>query len=247
MAEFVDADLRGALFVRTDLREVDVRGAMLHGARFRGVELCDVRIDGELRNVVVNGVDIAPLVEAELDRRMPERPKMRPTDADGYREAWSILERLWGETVERARALSPAALHESVDGEWSFVETLRHLSFATAAWVGRMLLGDPDPYHPLDLPWDEAPPEWDFLPRDREARPTLDEVLALRAERWAMVATVLDDLTDEQLTSKVSDTTPGWPLYEGVPFALCLDTVLNEEWHHRLYAERDLTVLTGTA
>ena len=32
-----------------------------------GVELGDVRIEGEIKNLVINGVDVAPLVEAELE------------------------------------------------------------------------------------------------------------------------------------------------------------------------------------
>jgi hypothetical protein len=83
-------------------------------------------------NVVVNGVDVAPLVDAELNRRMPGRAKMRPDDADGFREAWVILERLW-EAPSRARTLPEAALHRSIDDEWSFIQTLRHLNVASAA------------------------------------------------------------------------------------------------------------------
>ena len=93
---------------------------------------------------------------------------MRPTDPAGFREAWDIIERLWAGTVERARALAPEQLHESVDGEWSFIETLRHLVFATDAWVRRAILGDPSPWDPLDLPWDEMP-DTPGIPRDREA------------------------------------------------------------------------------
>jgi hypothetical protein len=48
----------------------------------------------------------APLVNAELDRRYADRAWMRPADRAGFREAWHILERLWGETVERTRANS---------------------------------------------------------------------------------------------------------------------------------------------
>jgi hypothetical protein len=129
----------------------------LTGVRMRGAELVDVEISGELQNVVVNGVDIAPLVEAELNRRTPERAKMRPDDSDGFREAWTILERLWKGTVSRAMALPEAALHRNVDDEWSFVQTLRHLNFASAASVARMVRGTASPWHPLDLPWDEAP------------------------------------------------------------------------------------------
>jgi len=61
----------------------------------------------------------------------PDRSKMRPADPAGFGEAWDILERLWDRTVERARRLPADLLHESVDGEWSFTETLRHLVFAT--------------------------------------------------------------------------------------------------------------------
>jgi len=44
-----------------------------------------------------------------------------------------------GQTVERARLLPPDLLHESVDGEWSFIETLRHLVFATDSWIRRVI------------------------------------------------------------------------------------------------------------
>ncbi|MFD1938492.1 MULTISPECIES: DinB family protein [Nonomuraea] len=251
-ARFERVNLRGASFTRVFLndarmRAVDFTGAqfraaLFSGSRMRGVELVDVEISGELKNVVVNGVDIAPLVDAELNRRMPERARMRPDDPDGFREAWAILERLWEGTVARARRLPEAALHRSVDDEWSFIETLRHLNFAGAAWVGRMILGNASPWHSLDLPWEEAP-EWDDIPRDREARPSLDEVLTVRRERQAMVRHVMESLTDEQLASEVTRAEPGWPQEEDFPFKECLGIVLNEEWEHRLYAERDLMSL----
>ncbi|MEH1129676.1 DinB family protein [Micromonospora sp. CPCC 206061] len=252
MTEFRQQDLTGARFERVSLRGasmrqvdftgVQIRGSLFQGSRMRGVELVNVDIYGELRNVVVNGVDIAPLVEAELDRRMPERAKMRPDDADGFREAWAVLERLWDGTVARAKTFPEAAMHRGVDDEWSFIQTLRHLNFASNAWVGRMILGNPSPWHPLDLPWDEAE-GWDGVPWDREAHPSLDEVLALRRERQAMVGQVIEALTDEQVASDVTRTEPGWPQIENFPLKDCLLIVLNEEWEHRLYAERDLTIL----
>lgn len=262
MTLFHDQDLAGARFDRVDMRGatltrvsfndanlhdvdftgVQIRRAQFNDSRMRGVELVDVEIYGELRNVVVNGVDIAPLVDAELNRRMPERAKMRPDEPDGFREAWAILERRWEDTVARARALPEATLHRSVDHEWSFIQTVRHLNFATAAWVGRLILGNASPWHELDLPWDEAP-GWDGIPWDRDARPSLDEVLAVRRERQAMVRLVVESLTDEQLAGEVTLTAPGWPQVENFPVKQCLSIVLIEEWEHRLYAERDLTAL----
>jgi len=241
-ARFEHVSLRGAHLRDVDFSEANIRGTAFHRARLRGVELVDVIISGELQNVVVNGVDIAPLVEAELNRRMPERAKMRPRDADGFRAAWSILEPLWEGTVARAQTLPEETLHRGVDDEWSFIQTLRHLSFATAAWIGRGVLGDPAPWHPLDLPWDEAP-GWEGIPWDREARPSLHEVLDLRTERQAMMRRVLDSLTDEQLAATVTRPDPGWPRLEAFPLKECLLIILNEEWEHRLYAERDLTRL----
>jgi hypothetical protein len=257
MGEFTGDDLSGSRFLRVDLTESEFRDADLSRARFRGVafhgavmsgvELRDVRIDGEIKNLVINGVDVVPLVEAELDRRDPDRARMRPTDPAGFREAWDIVERLWDGTVERARGLDPDLLHESVDGEWSFIETLRHLVYATDAWVRRAILGDPSPWDPLDLPWDEFP-DTPGTPRDREARPSLDEVLALRRDRMATVRTLVDGLTDESLAAQtVPVEGPGWPPPRSFPVNECLLTVLNEEWYHRQFAERDLAVLEKAA
>jgi DinB superfamily/Pentapeptide repeats (8 copies) len=242
MTRFHEQDLTGAHFDRVSLRDAQMKAVDLTGARMRGVELVDVEISGELQNVLVNGVDIAPLVEAELNRPTPARAKMRPDDSDGFREAWAILERLWKGTVARAMTLPEAALHRNVDDEWSFIQTLRHLNFASAAWVDRMVRGTTSPWHALDLPWDEAP-GWDGIPWDREARPSLDEVLTVRRERQAMVRNVLESLTDEQLAADVTRIEPGWPRMEDFPVKECLRIVLNEEWQHRLYAERDLDTL----
>ena len=257
MTEFIRQDLTGARFddvylTRARFHDIDLRDAHfslvdLSGTVIRGAALVNVEISGEIENLRINGVDVAPLVEAELNRRYPERAKMRPANAAGFREAWNILEPLWQQTVARARRMDPELLHERVDGEWSFIETLRHLVFATDAWVKRAILGDPSPWDPLDLPHDEMPDE-PSVPRDREARPSLDEVLALRADRMATVRRVLEDLTDAQLAGMTEPVTePGYPEPESFPVRRCLRAILNEEWEHRLYAERDLDVLQPKA
>jgi len=45
--------------------------------------LVDVDIHGEIENVMINGVDIGPLVNAELDRRYPD-PLDVPAELVGY-------------------------------------------------------------------------------------------------------------------------------------------------------------------
>ena len=257
MADFTEENLSGSRFMRVDLTDAEFRAADLSRAQFRGVdlsgvvmrgvELVDARIDGEIQNLLINGVDVGPLVYAELDRRDPDRVKMRPTDPAGFREAWDIVERRWDSTVKRARGLDPGLLHQSVDGEWSFIETLRHLVFATDAWVRRTILGDPSPWDPLDLPWDEMP-DTPGIPRDREVRPSLDESLALRRDRMATVRTLIDGLTDESLAAATEPVEgAGWPPSNSFPVRECLLIVLNEEWHHRQFAERDLDALVTDA
>lgn len=242
--EFERANMSRTRFSGVSLNGATILHSALHRVVMRGVEIVDTTIDGEIHHLVINGVDVAPLVEAELDRRHPDRPRFRPTTADGFREAWDLDEHLWAATVERARKLEPELLHASVDGEWSFIQTLRHLAFAAESWVGRGVLGDPAPWHPLSLPWDQMDPRAG-VPWDRDARPSLEEALALRHEAMALVRRVIDTLTDERLDERTAPLVgPGWP-DEGETFPVreCLLIVLNEEWHHRLYAERDLTVL----
>jgi hypothetical protein len=242
---FDDQDLSGARF-----RMVSLRGARMHAVDLSGLKVTDgwldgVDISGELRDVRLNGVDVVPLVEAELDRRHPDRVLMRPRDADGFRQAWQVLEGLWAGTVQRARLLDPVVLHERVDGEWSFIETLRHLNFATDAWARRAVQGDPAPWHPWDLPHDEMG-EAPGVPRDRSARPSLEEILAVRADRVAGVRELFAGLTDGRLDEQtVAVTEPGYPEPQSYPVRRCLGAVVAEEWQHRLYAERDLDVLTG--
>ena len=253
MSDFVRADLKESLFEWTDLSDSRFVAASLSGVRIRatdlhdvvmsGVELLNVSIYGEIENVTVNGVDIGPLVEAELNKRYPDRAKMRPTDPAGFREAWDVVERLWDGTVKRARTFPPEQLHESVDGEWSFIQTLRHLAFATDCWIRRVILGDPAPWDPLDLPWDEMEDRPGVL-QDRDVRPSLDEVLELRRARMSTVREVVDGLTDESLAADTKPVeAPGWPPARSFPVRECLLVILNEEWEHRLFAERDLSAL----
>src|SRR3984957_16362438 len=243
MSNFFDVDLKGSTFTRVDLRDAQFRSVDFSGVVMRNVDLAGASISGDIDDLTINGVDVSDLVQAALDARYPLRSKMRPTDPEGFREAWRILERLWRETGQRAQHLPPALLHESVDDEGTFKETLRHLVFATDSWIRRAIHGEPSPWDPLGLPWDEMP-ETPGIPRDRSARPSLDEVLALRADRIATVTAVIGGLAPEPLAG---DTTavdgPGWPPPRSFPVKECLLVVLNEEWEHRRYAERDLAIL----
>ena len=264
---FKDQDLKGTRFEHVDLSESHFHDLLLRRARFTHVDLSearfhdlampDVRITGAWMqdlvidadvtgSLTVNGVDVLPYVEAELNARHPGRATIfavREGDADAFRAAWAIDEQIWATTVERARRLPEEKLHERVDGEWSFIQTLRHLVVATDSWIRRALLGDPWPYDALDLPFDEMD-EIEGMPNDIEARPSLDEVLALRADRMKTVSEVLTALTDEQLDGTTEPVPqPGYPESEAFPVRRCLGAIVIEEWEHHLFANRDLEVL----
>ncbi|MBA2387047.1 MAG: DinB family protein [Acidimicrobiia bacterium] len=71
----------------------------------------------------------------------------RALASDDVRAAWQALEQAWASTIERARRLTEEQLHESVGGEWSFVDTLRHLVFAMDKWFTTLILGDEEFQH----------------------------------------------------------------------------------------------------
>jgi hypothetical protein len=246
VTDYSRADLSQSRF-----EEVDFSRSRFHNVYFtdtviRGAWLQRVEVDGYIDDVTINGVDVGPLIEAELDRRDPDRTLLRPTDAEGFRTAWKVVVRRWDPAVQRARSLPEDLLHERVDGEWSFIETLRHLVFATDAWVLRAVLGNPAPFHPLGLIHSEMRVDTPLVPRDTEARPSLDEILAVRTDRMATVARALDELTDEQLDAMTEPVLePGYPASQSYAVRRCLTTVVNEEWLHREYAERDLARLEG--
>jgi hypothetical protein len=244
VTDYLRADLSNSRFEEVDFSRSRFHNVYFQDTVIRGAWLQRVEIDGYVDQVTINGVEVGPLIEAELDRRDPDRMLTRPTDADGFRRAWDVVVRRWDAAVLRARALPEDLLHERVDGEWSFIETLRHLLFGTDAWVSRAVLGDPAPYHPLGLAHSELPADTPGVPPRLDARPSLDEVLGLRTERMGTVARVLGELTDErleQMTRPVLE--PGYPESESFPVRRCLSAVVNEEWLHREFAERDLASL----
>ena len=212
----------------------------------------DLAIEAEVEgSLTVNGVDVLPFVERRRSTSAtragrPSSPSRR-SDADGFREAMRVLDEAWPSTIERLRNLPPDKLHERVDDQWSSIEKLRHLVFAIDSWANRALLGDPSPYDPLDLPHTEMG-EVEGVPNDPDARPSLDEVLALHDDRLAVVREQIESLTDERLAGMTEPTPgPGYPASQPYEVRRCLVACLIEEWEHHRYIERDLAVLEAQA
>jgi hypothetical protein len=236
---------RGATFMVRDLRQARFVDCDLTGARIVDGCLIDVDISGYVSNLVVNGIDVTEYVEAELDRRHPERVQLRNIqNADDFRAMWSTTERLWSELTARAERPPESVRHERVADEWSFVETLRHLVFITDSWVSRTILDQERPFHPLALPQTAyAPTDAAALGMKLDAKPSYAEVLEARADRVAVVQGVLDGLTNADLGRLcLRSPAPGYPEGERA-VAECLGVLMEEECEHYRFAARDLTIL----
>jgi hypothetical protein len=179
---------------------------------------------------------------AERVRLRAERDKLKATDPRGLAGAWEMIEGIWAGTVKQAKRLPEPVLHEQVNGEWSFVQTHRHLVLASDCWLRRMVKGIEHPYHPWGLggSWLTSPRRWGI---DPDAHPSLDQVLDLRRQRMDEVREVIAGTGAKGLERTcVPPESPGHPRKEHTVLQ-CLHVVLKEEWQHHRYAIRDLEVL----
>ena len=236
MANFQDQDLTDAEFRECDLTR----------ARLIGVVMQDAVIDGLVTNLVVNGVEVTSYVEAELDRRYPVRLLSRSADPADLLQAARQLQTGWAATIERLRAMPPGSEHQRVGGEWSAVETQRHLVFVHDSWFRRCCLGSTEPFTALGLASDFVPDQ-EEQGLDRAAAPSLDEVLAVREAQGAELVHWLSAVTADELSAPAPvPAGPGWPTYAAGRSALkCVQVVLNEEWAHHGFCVRDLELLAS--
>ncbi|TQL66983.1 DinB family protein [Nocardioides albertanoniae] len=234
---------RGALIRQSDLSGLEIRDCWFE-ERVKVVDCygSDIYLGGEFGKVVVNDVDVTAYVEAELDRIEPNRVLAREArTADDFRAAWAAIESTWAATVEQARGMGEELLHERVDDEWSFLETLRHLLHASDKWLGGPVLEEDDPFHPFG----NVPGGWDETTSGGtvDIDPSLEEVLEPRLVRMGTMRDYVATLTDADLDRRCAK--PGGDQGADVDVRHCLQVVLFEEAEHHRYAVRDLAVLTA--
>jgi hypothetical protein len=234
MPEEFEGDLAGAVFWGADLTEARFRDVNLTGATISHAWLINVDIDALIDTVVINGVDVTEYVN-ERDPWYPLRAMLRPSNPEGMRAAWAALESEWAETIARARALPDDALHESVNDEWTFVKTLRHLVFAMDKWFTAPVLGEG--FHPIGLP-NSGSVGFGWPGLDYDLTPSVSDTLAVRADRATRFRDYLASVTTTDFTRPIEVLENGTnPLQE------CIFTVLEEEFWHNRYAQRDLAQL----
>lgn len=240
---YVETDqFRDALIRQSDISGLEIRDCWFD-SRLKIVDAYgkDVYLGGDFGRVVVNDVDVTAYVEAELDRVEPNRVLAREASSpDEFRAAWDAIEATWAATVEEVRGLPEHLLHERVDDEWAFVETLRHLLYASDKWFGAPVLDEDSPYHPLGYGPMDPVAELGLTP---DVKASLDEVLAPRLARMATIRRYVDALTAEDLDLVCSRKPIG--SNQVVDVRRCLQVVLGEEAEHHRYAVRDLAVLTS--
>jgi hypothetical protein len=234
MTQEFEGDLAGAVFWGADLSGARFRDVNLTGATISHAWLVDVDIDALVERVVINGVDVTAYVN-ERDPWYPLRAMLRPSSPQDMQTTWAALEAEWARTIGRARALPDDALHESVNEEWSFVQTLRHLVFAMDKWFTAPILGEG--FDPSGLP-NSGSVDYPWPNIDLALKPSVSEALASRTARSDRFAEYLDSVPASELDRPVE------VLENGVhPIRECIYTVFEEEFWHARYAQRDIAQL----
>ncbi len=192
----------------------------------------------------VNGVDVVPLVEAELDRRNPGRSLKNSTTPDGLRDAWGAVGAAWSATLERVAAMPEGTVDVSVEKEWTFAQTLRHLAFAVDTWLRKGILDLAEPYHPYGQPHRGAGEHGFDMSLLATGTPAYAEVVDVFRGRQVMVGDYLATVTVDQLSEQRPDV---WAPEHQIPVLHCVHVILNEWWEHHRYATRDLDAISDIA
>ena len=234
MPEEFEGDLAGAVFWGADLSGARFRDVNLTGARISHAWVVDVDIDALVEKVVINGVDVTSYVN-ERDAWYPLRGMLRPSTPEDMRATWIAVEDEWAKTLAIAHALPEERVYESVNDEFSFVQTLQHLVFAMDKWFTVPILGQP--FHPIGLP-NTGSVDFEFPGLDYSLKPSVADALAVRADRATRLRDYLESVTTADFTQPIEVLENGTN-----PVQECLYTVFEEEFWHNRYARRDLALL----
>ncbi len=234
-------EFEGATFVKASFRGATLRFSDVSGVTMRGVDVDGLDIDSHdlfFGSLLVNGVDVVPLVEAELNRQFPGRELQKAQSPEGLREGWVAVQSAWRTTVDS----TPRELVDAhVEDEWSLAQTLRHLVLATDAWLRGAILRVPQPFHEIGQIFTGAAEMGFDMSVFRVDPPSYEEVLAVRAERQRLVTDFLATATADLLAEEREDP---WGGGDGRPnVGDCVRVILEEEWAHLRYVRRDLARL----
>lgn len=234
-------EFEGATFVKASFKGATVRFSDVSGVTMRSVDVDGLDIDSHdlfFGSLYVNGVDVVPLVDAELNRRFPGRELQKAQTLEGLRDGWVAVQSAWRTTVLDT---PPELVDAHVEDEWSLAQTLRHLVLATDAWLRGGIMRIEQPFHEIGQIFTGAEEMGFDMSVFRAEPPTFEEILAVRAERQRMVTDFLATATPELLAEDRANPWGGddWRPSVGD----CIRVILEEEWAHLRYIRRDLALL----
>ena len=234
-------NFEGVRFLRTSFRGAMMRACDFTGVTMRNADVDGLDIDGNdllFGSLFVNGVDVVPLVDAELNRQFPGRELQNAQTPEGLRDGWVAVQEAWATTVADT---PPEMVDAHVDDEWSLAQTLRHLVLATDAWLRGGIMGIEQPFHEIGQIFTSAAEMGFDMSIFRTDVPTFEEILEVRAERQQLVTDFLAGATPQLLAEERSSPWGGgdWRPTVGD----CVRVILEEEWAHLRYIRRDLALL----
>ena len=230
-------EFEGATFVKASLKGATLRFSDVSGVTMRSVDVDGLDLDSHdlfFGSLFVNGVDVVPLVDAELNRQFPGRELQKAQTPEGLREGWVAVQSAWQTTVADT---PPDLVDAHVEDEWSLAQTLRHLILATDAWLRGGILRMQKPFHEIGQIFTGADEMGFDMSIFRVDPPVYEEIHAVRAERQRLVTDFLATATTELLAEDRADPWGGdWRPSVGD----CVRVILEEEWAHLRYIRRDL-------
>ena len=99
-------------FERVSFKGATIRSCDVSGLVMRGVDLDGLDVDSHdlfFGTLIVNGVDVVPFVDAELNRLFPGRELQKAQTPEGLGEGWAAVQAAWAKTVDE----TPAALRDA--------------------------------------------------------------------------------------------------------------------------------------
>ena len=167
----------------------------------------------------------------------PPEPQRVPADpADAQQRAAALSQQL-RTTTERAAKFGDDDLHRGVNGEWSTVQSLRHLVMVIDVWLSKTIAGEDDPFHPIGLPPHFVGATIPGSSIDPDANPTFAEACAVLDGRLARVREFAASVTEADLARAVGT--------HAKTVAGALGVVFDELAAHDSFVNRDLDLIEG--
>lgn len=161
------------------------------------------------------------------------------TDVAAAQEAAAAARARIEATVERAATFTEEQRQQRVDGEWSTVESLRHLVLVIDLWLSRAILGEQDPFHPIALPPTFMPTTlFPGTSIDPDSRPSFDEACEVVRTRLATLDGYVAALNPAELARTIeahAGTVGG-----------ALSVIVTELTAHDGFVNRDLDRIAAT-